>query len=104
MGLREILVTLLDLSTCTYLRILDPIVVSVLWAWCVLTNILRLRQGTVELFVPVPSIGLREAILSLGLFDRQRQLAKGGVRLLRVERLGQGRQVFTTTHDDASKS
>ena len=76
-----------------WLSILDLVIVGILWARGVLTNVLCLRQLAIKLLAAVPAIGLGEAVDRLGLFYRQGKLAEGCVCLLGVERLGQGRQI-----------
>ena len=58
------------------LSILDLVIVGVLRAGGVLTNVLRLRQFAIELFAAIPAVGLREAELSLRFFNGQRELAE----------------------------
>ena len=52
------------------LSILDLVLVGILRARGVLTNVLRLRQLAVKLLAAVPAIGLREPVDGLGLFYR----------------------------------
>ena len=58
------------------LGILDLVIVGVLRAGGVLTNVLSLRQLAIELFAAIPAVGLREAELSLRFFNGQRELAE----------------------------
>lgn len=78
----------------TYLTVLDLVVVHVLGSGGVLADILILSQLINEDFAAIPAVGLGEAVLRSGLLDGEGQLAEGGVRLLAIERLGQGGQVY----------
>lgn len=75
------------------LTVLDLVVVHVLGSGGVLADILILSQLINEDFAAIPAVGLGEAVLRSGLLDGEGQLAEGGVRLLAIERLGQGGQV-----------
>ena len=77
----------------TYLRVFDFVVVHVLGARSILTNVLVLCELVDEDLGAVPSVGLREAELGLRLLDGERQFAKRCVGLLRVQSLCKSRQV-----------
>ena len=83
----------LFLDCVTYISIFDVVIVHVLGAGSILANIFVLGQLVDENLAAVPSVGLREAELSLRLLDGHGQLAEGCVGLLGVESLGQCCQV-----------
>ena len=60
----------------TYLSILDLIIVHVLRAWSVLSNVLSLGELGVELLAAVPAVGMGEAELRLRLLNGQWQFTE----------------------------
>ena len=60
----------------TYLSILDLIIVHVLRAWGVLSNVLSLGELGVELLAAVPAVGLGETELRLRLLNGQWQFTE----------------------------
>ena len=77
----------------TYLSILDLIVVHVLGAWGILTNILVLGELIDEDLGCCPPICLWESILGRSPLSGERQLSEGSMCLFRVEGLGKRCQV-----------
>ena len=63
-------------SVKTYLSILDLIIVHVLRAWGVLSNVLSLGELGVELLAAVPAVGLGETELRLRLLNGQWQFTE----------------------------
>lgn len=60
----------------TYLTVLNLVVVFVLGAWGVLSNVLSFGELIVEHFAAVPAVGLRETVLSSGPLNRKRQFSE----------------------------
>lgn len=70
------------------LSVLDLVVVFVLGAWGVLSNVLGFGELVVEHFAAIPPVGLSETVLSGSGLNRKGQFSERSVRLLRVQSLG----------------
>ena len=81
---------------CTYLTVLDPIIVHILGSGSVFANILILGELIDKNFASVPAIRLWETVLGLGLLHGKGQFSEGSMRLFTIKCLCQCSQIYNT--------